>query len=165
MTITKTTIILALFAGIIAAFFIKIRKLSTSYKEKSRKCAKWMTRCACMEDNHNYMADRLAHLAAKTFNRDIPTYNDGTQLRPGDEVVFNAILGGNAFEGEVEVNINDEGEMEDRCPLIIRVFAQDIDNDDRTFDICQVRDLRLAHRPECFQELMSSRKNQNKSKK
>lgn len=164
MTLTEKIIILILFAGITAAFFVKIRKLSTSYKEKSRKCAKWMTRCACMEDNQNYMADRLAHLAAKVFNRDIPTYADGTQLRPGDEVAFRAILGGNAFSGEVNVNINDEGEMEDRCPLIIKVFAQDIDDDDRTFDICQVMDLRLTHRPECFQELMASRKYQNKSK-
>ena len=151
-------LLLILIAAVVPMLHAKYRRLFEANRKAMSKYIAWKTRCACNEDNLNYMSDRLAHFAAKVFGQEIPKYEDGTELRPGDVVTFIAILGGNSYEGIVDVNMNDMGEMENRCPVVLTVRDGGVNGSDRRFDFSQITGLKLTHRPECFHELMSSQK-------
>ena len=113
-----------------------------------------MISCACNEDNLNFISDRFSHFAAEIFGRTIPKYSDGTDYRPGDIVEFVTVIGNRHYVGEIEVNINDEGQMPDRCPLNVRTIRGCQNEQERSFQLEQVKDIVLCHRPERFAELV-----------
>lgn len=112
---------------------------------------------ACAQDNENFYQDCLVRLAAKVFGKEIPAYKDGERWRPGDEIIFKTVDGNVSCYGEVQAHIDDEGMMQDRCPVIVRVLDEQT-GEDVFYTVDQITDVELARRPEHFQDLVKRNK-------
>ena len=137
---------------------IKRGKHENDYDTLYKKYQNASISYACAEDNFNFAQNCLVRFASKIFNKPIPTYADGESWRPGDLVKFKTVLGDNTFKGEVEMNIDDEGMMQDRCPVVVRMLKASESDDERYFSVDQISDVKLVHRPEHFQEMIHENK-------
>lgn len=148
----ETLLILTLLAAFVI-FLAKLVEDKQAIEHLAERAARSELCDAASTDNFNFISNCLARFAEATFGKTIPVYPDNEKWRPGDIVEFDTVIGNHHLKGEIEVHFNDEGMMEDRCPVCIHDYKNE-----RYFEAGQVENVKLLERPEHFAKLMQKSK-------
>lgn len=170
-TILAATIAILVYV-VVTAF--AVRRLRLRNKKLDKLCGQTAERAAyaemahaCAADNLNFMGHCLVQFAGKMHGIPVPTYDgkpysdqDSTNcLWPGDIVSFADPATGAVLQGEVHVNLDDEGDMPARCPVCLVVTPEK--GDDIKYEYADVTGVTLIQRPEHFVEMAQNLKQDN----